>query len=219
MVMRAVVIAPLSSGSRRPPIGLWSSSVAQEASAGEAHLAAEVQTALVERLQAGDAGALETVYRQHHQVVRAFARRLLGNDELAEDLVHDVFLSAPAAFRRFRGEAAVRTFLIGLAANKAKHYVRAAVRRRRIVDALAGEVQLRSEEVPDKDHERRELADALQRALDRLPVEERVAIVLCEVEERTSREVALIVDAPEATVRTRVFRAKRKLRQMLGGEP
>ena len=49
----------------------------------------------------------------------------------------------------------------------------------------------------------------------RLPIEQRVAFVLCEVEERTSREVAEIVGAPEATVRTRLFHAKRKLREEL----
>jgi len=217
MIARALAIEPAPPGSRPSPVGLWSPGVTQEASALEPHLA-DAQTALVERLQRGDVAALEMVYRQHHQAVRAFARRLLGNDELAEDLVHDVFLGAPAAFGRFRGESGVRTFLVGLAVNKAKHYVRAAVRRRRTIDAFGREPPPGGEAVPDRDHERRELAGELQRALDRLPVDERIAVVLCEVEERTSREVALLVGAPEATVRTRVFRAKRKLREMLGGQ-
>jgi RNA polymerase sigma-70 factor (ECF subfamily) len=192
--------------------------VSQQASAIEPHLGPDAQSALVQRLQDGDVAALEMLYRHHHQVVRAFARRVLGNDELAEDLVHEVFLGAPGAFRRFRGESTVRTFLVGLAVNKAKHFVRAAIRRRRTIDALEREPQPRGVAVPDREHERRELAGELQRALDRLPVDERIAVVLCEVEERTSREVAVLVGAPEATVRTRVFRAKRKLREMLGGE-
>ena len=52
-------------------------------------------------------------------------------------------------------------------------------------------------------------------ALDQLPIEQRVAVVLSEIEERTSAEIATIVGAPEGTVRTRVFHAKRKLREIL----
>lgn len=52
-------------------------------------------------------------------------------------------------------------------------------------------------------------------ALDRLPLDQRVAIVLSEIEERTSAEIATIVGAPEGTVRTRIFHAKRKLREIL----
>ena len=59
---------------------------------------------------------------------------------------------------------------------------------------------------------------SLTRALDDLPLDQRVAFVLCEVEERTSREVAEIVGVPEATVRTRLFHAKKKLRVLLQAE-
>ena len=68
---------------------------------------------------------------------------------------------------------------------------------------------------PDEGRARAQLAEALTSALDTLPLEQRVAFVLCEVEERTSREVAEIVDVPEATVRTRLFHAKKKLREEL----
>jgi RNA polymerase sigma-70 factor (ECF subfamily) len=62
---------------------------------------------------------------------------------------------------------------------------------------------------------RKQLAELLQRALDELPLDQRVAFVLCEVEERPSPEVASIVGVPEATVRTRLFHARRKLREYL----
>jgi RNA polymerase sigma-70 factor (ECF subfamily) len=179
------------------------------------YLRGEANSVLVDRVRAGDATALEMLYRQHHEAVRAFARRLLGHEELAEDLVHDVFLHAPTAFGRYRGECTLRTFLVAVAVNKAKHYVRAAGRRRRMLDRFAIEPERGSAAAPDESFERRELARELQCALDRLPLDERVVVVLCEVEERTSTEVATIVHAPEATVRTRLFRAKRKLRALL----
>jgi RNA polymerase sigma-70 factor (ECF subfamily) len=58
----------------------------------------------------------------------------------------------------------------------------------------------------------------LERALDALPIDQRVVVVLCEVEGRTSGEVARIVGAPETTVRTRLFHARRKLGALLAGE-
>jgi RNA polymerase sigma-70 factor (ECF subfamily) len=174
---------------------------------------------LVDRLSEGDEVALALLYRQHHEAVRAFARRLLGDATIAEDLVHDVFLAAPAAFRRYRHEAEIRTFLISIAANKAKHRLRAAMRARRMLERMADEPAPAAAGAPDDDWERRELCAELQRALDELPIEQRVVVVLCAVEDRTAAEVAEIVGAPESTVRTRLFHAKRKLREIMRGAP
>lgn len=171
---------------------------------------------LVDRLSEGDEVALALLYRQHHEAVRAFARRLLGDATIAEDLVHDVFLAAPAAFRRYRHEAEIRTFLVSIAVNKAKHHVRGAMRARRMLERMADEPTPAAVGAPDKDWERRELCAELQRALDELPIEQRVVVVLCAVEDRTAAEVAEIVGAPENTVRTRLFHAKRKLREIMG---
>jgi RNA polymerase sigma-70 factor (ECF subfamily) len=174
---------------------------------------------LVRRVAEGDVQALAFLYQQHHQAVRAFARRLLGNENLAEDLVQDVFLAAPAAFRGYRNESEVRTFLISIAVNKSRHRVRAASRWRRALERFRGEPAADIATPPDQAAERRELCDELQRALDQLPVDQRVVVILCAVEERTAREVAEIVGAPENTVRTRLFHAKRKLRDLMGEEP
>lgn len=169
---------------------------------------------LAARLGKGDAGALGEVYDAHHEAVRAFATRLLGDASSAEDLVHEVFVSLPRAIRGFRGDSSLRTFLVSIAVNHARHHVRSAVRKRRAFEGLAREPLPSS---PDPEHltRRRQLAEALTRALDELSVDHRVAFVLCEVEERTSREVAAIVGAPEATVRTRLFHARQKLRASL----
>ncbi len=164
----------------------------------------------------GDTRALEALYRQHHEAVRAFARRLLGNASIAEDLVHDVFLAAPAAFRGYRGDSEVRTFLLSVAVNKAKHHLRAAARLRRAMDRLGDEPAPGRVPTPDEAAERRQLAEELQRALDALPIEQRVVVVLCAVEDRTAAEASAIVGAPENTVRTRLFHAKRKLRELMG---
>jgi RNA polymerase sigma-70 factor (ECF subfamily) len=171
----------------------------------------------VERLANGDARALGELYDQHHAAVRAFAKRLVGDASVAEDLVHEVFVSLPRAARSYRGESSLRTFLISIAVNHARHHVRAATRRRA---AMTRYEQAPKGSVPDpeRETERRQLAEALTRALDTLPIDQRVAFVLCEVEERSSIEVAEIVSAPEGTVRTRLFHAKKKLREALAQE-
>jgi RNA polymerase sigma-70 factor (ECF subfamily) len=172
---------------------------------------------LVARLRRGDLLALGEAYDAHHVHVRAFARRLVGDDSAAEDLVQETFLALLRASTRFRHGASLRTFLVSVAINHARHHVRAAMRRRVAMGRLAHE-PLCMNRGPEHDAERAELAAALVRALDTLPIEQRVAIVLCEVEERTSREVALITGVPEGTVRTRILHAKRKLVEALAKE-
>lgn len=172
---------------------------------------------LVLALQRGERQAVARAYELHHPRIRAFARRMVGDEAAAEDLVHEVFVTLPSAIRSFRGEAALSTFLIGIAVSHARHHVRAAARRRAAMERFAAlpkdtPVDVESQAYADQ------LAHALARALDRLPDDQRAVFVLCEMDERTSAEVALIVDAPEGTVRTRLFHAKRKLREMLERE-
>ena len=169
---------------------------------------------LIARLGRGDPSAVGEAYDQHHAAVRAFAKRLVGDSSASEDLVHDVFVALPKAIAGYRGDAALRTFLIGIAVNHARHHVRAAVRRRSAVEKLGREPTSTAAD-PEHDARRRELARLLTRALDELSLDHRVAFVLCEIEERSSREVAEIVGVPEATVRTRLFHAKKKLRVLL----
>jgi RNA polymerase sigma-70 factor (ECF subfamily) len=172
---------------------------------------------LIERLREGDVAVMGELYDAHHAAVRAFARRLIGDVAAAEDLVHDVFCALPKALRGFRGDSSLRTFLMAVAVNHARHHVRGAVRRRAALERL-GREPAASADSPEHDARRRELAELLTRALDALPIDQRVAFVLCEVEERTSREAALIAGVPEATIRTRLFHAKRKLRDALAME-
>lgn len=170
---------------------------------------------LVRRLKAGSTEAIGEVYDRHHEHVRAFARRLVGDAAAAEDLVHDVFVSLPQAVTRFEGASSIRTFLIAIAVNHARHHLRAAARRRAAMERFSMEPTHAFQADPEQVSTQASLAQALARALDTLPLDQRVAFVLCEVEERTSREVAEIVGAPEGTVRTRVFHAKKKLRDEL----
>ena len=178
---------------------------------------ADREATLFERLRQGDPAAIGIVYDRHHAQVRAFARRFVGEDAAAEDLVHEVFVALPAAMRRFQGGASLRTFLISIAIHHAQHQLRSAARRRAAMDRLAREPGA-SPPDPEREADRAGLGRALHRAMDGLPVDQRVAFVLCEIEERSSREASEIVGAPEATIRTRLHHARLKLRAALEKE-
>jgi RNA polymerase sigma-70 factor (ECF subfamily) len=178
--------------------------------------AADDAAELVARLRAGDRAAVETVYVAHHVAIRGFARRLVGDAASAEDIVHETFVALPRAIRRFRGDGSLRAFLIGVAANHSRRHVRSAMRRRRATERLAAREEIQPRAIDATAALiTRQMAHRLWVALDELPLDQRVVFVLCEAEQRTSVEVAAIVGAPEGTVRTRLFHAKRKLREML----
>jgi RNA polymerase sigma-70 factor (ECF subfamily) len=170
--------------------------------------------ALLVAVGEGDEQALSAVYREHHSAVRAFASRLLGDEAAAEDMVQDAFLALPSAARRFRGDSSLRSFVIAVAINHARHFVRAAARRRKHIAQLAGEPGPRVSS-PDEQLTRKQLGNALFRAFDELSLDQRVAFVLCVVEERPSQEAAELIGAPAATVRARVQSARKVLRALL----
>ena len=169
------------------------------------------------RLADHDPQAIDEVYRTHHAAVRGFARKLLGDDDVAEDLVHDVFVALPSAIRRFRGDASLRTFLIAIALRRGHKYIRSAMRRRAAMAKLA-EQPLPASRGPDDALAREQLATLLYAALDKLPSDQRVAFVLCEIDQLSAGEAGAIAGAPEATMRTRLFHARKKLRVLLETE-
>lgn len=189
---------------------------AAPADADDTSMADDARTAsLVERVARGEESALHEVYFQQHARLRQFALRLVGDAAAADDLVHEVFVRLPRAIKRLAPGASLLSFLIGMAANRAKHHVRAAARRRKLAARLGREPL--ADGPPPDEIERRQLAQALVAALDELPLDQRVAFVLCEVEERSSADAAAVVGVNDSTLRGRLFHAKRKLRLLLSG--
>jgi RNA polymerase sigma-70 factor (ECF subfamily) len=101
--------------------------------------------------------------------------------------------------------------------NLSRNVRRARLRRDDALERLHLEPRSANES-PEELEDRRRLAMILARLLDELPMEQRVAVVLCVIEERTSVEAAEIAGVPETTVRTRLFHARRKLRERLEKE-
>jgi RNA polymerase sigma-70 factor, ECF subfamily len=182
----------------------------------------DVSDALLAALARADSEAIRTVYRKHHGQVRAFARRLLGSEADAEEVVQDVFFSLPSAIRRFRGESTLSTFIMSVAVNYARHALRTSRRRsaamQRLAEVLPSGVAPEPGSLPDDALAKEQLATRLLRAMEALGEDQRVAFVLSEVDERSSREVAEILGIPSSTVRSRVAAAREQLRSVLSVE-
>lgn len=178
--------------------------------------APNVEDDLVVRLRDRDRSALGEAYDRHHAQVRGFARRVIGDDAQAEDLVQEVFIALPGAIEAFEGRSKLSTFLLGMTFNLGRKHIRTAARKRAMVSRLK---QVPTEQSVDGERlsQRAQLAKQLVLAMDTLPEDQRAAFTLMELEEYTSVEVAEIIGVPEGTVRTRVFHAKRKLRELLEG--
>ncbi|HSC88886.1 MAG TPA: sigma-70 family RNA polymerase sigma factor [Polyangiaceae bacterium] len=179
---------------------------------------AGAEDAFTRALADGEPSALRVAFRQHHEVVRAFARRLLGSDADAEELVQDTFLALPVALRRFRGDCSLRTFILSIAAQRSRNALRSRRRRTQAMKRLEFQPPPPLEPLPDDTLAQRHLAERLQRALECLSHDQRLAFVLTEIEERSSHEVSRILGAPASTLRARVSAAKEKLRRELARE-
>ena len=173
--------------------------------------------ALVAACATGESAALGALYDRHVDAVRRFLARLSGTDERdLDDLVQATFETVPRAARRFGGESQVRTWLFGVASNVARHHVRSEVRRKRLASAFAEE---RPGAVGDTagDLMDRERRARLQAAIAALPDKLREAFVLVYLEGIPGGEVATLLGVREGTIWKRLFQARARLRESLGG--
>ena len=165
---------------------------------------------LVEGLRQGSLPAFERLYALHGDRMKSIAANLLGSTADAEDAVQDAFLKAYRGAAGFRSGASFSTWLYRILVNACYDQLRA--RRRRAEGPCHRADDLAASRATHDDHP---LRLALESALGRLPERERTAFLLCEVEGFSHREAGEILDVPEATSRTLLYRAKRQLQRGL----
>ena len=160
----------------------------------------EPSYAFVLRLKEGDPDALRTLYIEHHRDLRRLGRRLLGNADDAEDLLHEVFLALPDSLRRYRGDCTLRTFLTSVALKRASKRLRGLGRLRRAIAQLTHrhEADQSEEDARGDSAELRQLSGLLSEEIVRLPFPQRSVVVLCLIEERPAAEVAALLGIPRA---------------------
>ena len=183
---------------------------------------------LVARWQEGDAGAFEALVLRHQGPVYRLLRRMLGSREEAEDVAQEAFLSLHRHGHRFRGDARFSTFVYRVAANAALNRRRSLGRRRARERQLAGH-QAAGTDLPSTPRDPEDAASGaevqveVQRALLELPPDLRIASILYDIEGVPYAEVARVLGIPEGTVKSRIHRARKALRDLLqpfvGAEP
>jgi RNA polymerase sigma-70 factor (ECF subfamily) len=181
---------------------------------------------LVQGTVNGDPAAFEAIMRRYNRPLFRTARAILRDDAEAEDALQEAYLQVYRTLGSYRGEARLSTWLARVVANEALMRLRKHARRAAIVplDASAAVEELREEAEASRDKEpeasagRAELRKLLEARIDALPAAFRTAFMLRAVEEYSVEETAAILGIPEATVRSRFFRARSLLREGLASE-
>ena len=168
---------------------------------------------VVARVLAGARDSFEVLMRRYNQRVFRAARAVLHDDAEAEDVVQDAWVRAYTHLRQFSGRASFATWLTRIAIHEALARRRRRVRQIPLGDQAAT-LPARTRAPEDQVDAQRAIA-ALETAIDALPAPYRMAFVLRDVEGLDTSETAACLDVPEATVKTRLHRARSLLRTRL----
>jgi RNA polymerase sigma-70 factor (ECF subfamily) len=177
----------------------------------------------VESVAARDRAGFEQLMRQYNRRLYRLARAALRDDAEAEDALQDAYLAAYRSIDRFRGESTLSTWLSRLVLNECFGRLRRGARRQKVIPMVSPTQEM--DAVPEQDGAspdrllaRAQMRALLERKLDNLPEAFRLVFVLRSVEELSVEETAQTLGIPEATVRSRYFRAKGLLRAALAEE-
>jgi RNA polymerase sigma-70 factor (ECF subfamily) len=182
------------------------------------------ERALIARMQAGDFEAFSELVDAHKDKIYALVHRLVGNKENAEDIIQETFLKAIDNIGRFRGESSFGTWLYAIALNLARaHYARQKQMDLLPIDdylprsetAHQGQSALLDWQDPHKVMETRELREAVNKALEKLPYKYREAFLLRYYNELSVKEVARLIGESQAATKSRILRARLAMREYL----
>jgi RNA polymerase sigma-70 factor, ECF subfamily len=170
---------------------------------------------LVLRVQQGDKSAFDfLVIKYQHKIIQLVNRYVKDPSE-AQDVAQEAFIKAYRALGNFRGDSAFYTWLYRIAINTAKNYLVSRSRRSsdyqvdiQDAEALENAPQLQGMDTPERLLLNQEIIDTIKTAIDKLPEEMRIAIMLREFEGMSYEEIAEAMDCPVGTVRSRIFRAR-----------
>jgi len=168
---------------------------------------------LIGRIAKGDRLAMQVLYARHHVKVFRFVLRLVRNEAAAEDLISEVFLDVWRQAGKFEGRSAASTWILAIARFKALSALRK--RPEQELDEAAAEAIPDHGDDPETATAKKDKSEALRRCLQGLSAEHREIVDLVYYHEKSVEEVAAIVGIPEATVKTRMFYARKKLSELL----
>jgi len=188
----------------------------------------EVDQQLVERAQRGDKHAFELLVAKYQRRLARLISRFVRDAAEVEDVTQEAFIKAYRALPAFRGESAFYTWLYRIGINTAKNYLLSLGRRAPTStlhdtdEAEDFEEASLLHEVSTPEHEMmsEQVVEVVNAALQHLPDDLRTALTLREIDGLSYEEIAVVMDCPVGTVRSRIFRSREavaeKLRPLLG---
>lgn len=189
-----------------------------------------VDQELVVRVQRGDKAAFDLLVRKYQHKIAKLVSRYVRDRAEAEDVTQEAFIKAYRALRGFRGDSAFYTWLYRIAINTAKNYLVAQGRRPLTADVEPEEAETLASEhgntsellTPERSMLTEEIGRTVERAIAALPEDLRTAITLRELDGLSYDDIAVAMECPIGTVRSRIFRAREaidnELRPLLEGD-
>jgi len=183
----------------------------------------DVDQQLVQRVQRGEKAAFDLLVIKYQRKIFRLLSRLIRDPAEVEDVAQEAFIKAYRALPNFRGDSAFYTWLYRIAINTAKNWLVSQGRRAPTsteADIEEAETfddgeQLRDLNTPDSMLLTKQVADAVNRAIEQLPEDLKTAIVLRELEGLSYEEIAETMNCPIGTVRSRIFRAREAIAEEL----
>lgn len=173
-------------------------------------------------LRSGDEAAFEALVRACEKKVYLLALRYTNNPADAMDISQDTFVKAFRNLKKFKGDSSPETWVYRIAVNTALDHVRRSARRsetglyRQDEDGQEQLLDIPDERYsPEKAAEQTDMRELLQKAIAMLPEEQRQVIVLRDIDDFSYQQIAEILDVSEGTVKSRLFRARAKLLELL----
>ena len=175
---------------------------------------------LVERAAAGDQRAYELLVIKYQRRIERLIGRMVRDVDLVPDIAQETFIRAWRALHQFRGDAQFYTWLYRIAVNTAKKSLMELKRDPVLTEAALSsssddddetsrrENELSTESTPESELAAREIAEAVNAAMEALPEDLRTAVTLREIEGLSYEEIAEAMNCPIGTVRSRIFRAR-----------
>jgi len=175
----------------------------------------EIDMALVERVQRGDKSAYDLLVLKYQHKIGHLVSRYVHDAHESQDVTQEAFIKAYRGLKNFRGDSAFYTWLYRIAINTAKNHL--VTMSRKISDTgidaadaeqYDGGSALRENATPERVMATEEIARVVQESIEALPEDLRVAITLREFEGLSYEEIAVAMECPIGTVRSRIFRAR-----------
>ncbi len=193
-----------------------------------AKLVREDEAELISRSQHGDVNAFNELVLHYQQTTYSVVFRMLGDYDTAADVTQDVFLAAFRGIQSFRGGSSFRAWLLRIASNMVcDHWRRTQRHPAESLDVLSDEEEPHAHSVlsslatteleanPEEHLLSQELQELIQQGLQELSLDQRIAVILCDIQGLSYEEIAVTTQATLGTVRSRIARGRARLRNFL----